>query len=68
MSFREALAAGKFVVTAEVAPPKGTDIGEIIEVAGLLKGRVDAANITDQQSSVMRLGSMAVCHILKDEG
>ena len=68
MSFREALAAGKFVVTAEVAPPKGTDISEIIEVAGLLKGRVDAANVTDQQSSVMRLGSMAVCHILKDEG
>jgi 5,10-methylenetetrahydrofolate reductase len=68
LSFREALAAGKFVVTAEVAPPKGTDISEIIEVAGLLKGRVDAANITDQQSSVMRLGSMAVCHILKDEG
>jgi 5,10-methylenetetrahydrofolate reductase len=68
LSFREALAAGKFVVTAEVAPPKGTDIGEIIEVAGLLKGRVDAANVTDQQSSVMRLGSMAVCHILKDEG
>jgi len=33
-----------------------------------LKGRVDAANVTDQQSSVMRLGSMAVCHILKDEG
>jgi 5,10-methylenetetrahydrofolate reductase len=68
LSFREALAAGKFVVTAEVAPPKGTDISEIIEVAGLLKGRVDAANVTDQQSSVMRLGSMAVCHILKDEG
>lgn len=68
MSFREALAAGKFVVTAEIAPPKGTDISEIIEVAGLLKGRVDAANVTDQQSSVMRLGSMAVCHILKDEG
>jgi 5,10-methylenetetrahydrofolate reductase len=68
LSFREALAAGKYVVTAEVAPPKGTDIGEIIEVAGLLKGRVDAANVTDQQSSVMRLGSLAVCHILKDEG
>jgi 5,10-methylenetetrahydrofolate reductase len=68
LSFRETLAAGKFVVTAEVAPPKGTDISEIIEVAGLLKGRVDAANVTDQQSSVMRLGSLAVCHILKDEG
>jgi 5,10-methylenetetrahydrofolate reductase len=68
LSFREALAAGKYVVTAEVAPPKGTDISEIIEVAGLLKGRVDAANVTDQQSSVMRLGSLAVCHILKDEG
>lgn len=68
MSLHSLLKEGKFVVTAEVAPPKGTDIAEVEEVAQLLKGRVDAANVTDQQSSVMRLGSMAVCHILKEKG
>jgi len=47
------LEAGKFVVTAEVGPLKGTDTTEIKEVAELLRGRVDAANVTDQQSSVM---------------
>jgi len=61
MSFREAIEAGKFAVTAEIGPLKGTDITEINEVAELLKGKVTAANVTDQQSSVMRLGSMAAC-------
>ena len=68
MSFRDSLTEGKFVVTAEVAPPKGTDISQLGEIAGLLKGRVDAVNVTDQQSSVMRLGSMAVCHLLESRG
>jgi len=68
MSLQSALKAGKFVVTAEVGPLKGTDITEIGEVADILKGRVDAANVTDQQSSVMRLGSLATCHLLKDKG
>lgn len=56
MSLKSRLEAGKFVITAEVGPLKGTDITEIEEVAELLQGRVDAANVTDQQSSVMRLG------------
>lgn len=68
MSLKPLLEAGKFVVTAEVAPPKGTDVTEVKEAAELLKGRIDAANVTDQQSSVMRLGSLAVCHLLKDSG
>ena len=68
MSLKSRLEAGKFVITAEVGPLKGTDITEIEEVAELLRGRVDAANVTDQQSSVMRLGSLAVCHLLKDRG
>ncbi|MCD6299833.1 MAG: methylenetetrahydrofolate reductase [Dehalococcoidales bacterium] len=68
MSLQSALKAGKFVVTAEVGPLKGTDITEIGEVADILKGRVDAVNVTDQQSSVMRLGSLATCHLLKDKG
>ncbi len=68
MSLKPLLEAEKFVITAEVGPLKGTDTTEISEVAQLLRGRVDAANVTDQQSSVMRLGSLATCHLLKEEG
>jgi len=68
MSLKSLLEAGKFVITAEVGPLKGTDTTEIREVAQLLQGRVDAANVTDQQSSVMKLGSLATCHLLKEEG
>lgn len=64
----EALRSGKFVVTAEVGPPKGVDIEEMLEDAELLRGRVEAINVTDQQSSVMRLGSLATCHLLKERG
>ena len=68
MSLKTVLDKGKFVITCEVGPLKGTDTTEIIEVAELLKGKVDAANVTDQQSSVMRLGSLAVSHLLKEKG
>jgi len=68
MSLQPVFEAGRFVVTAEVAPPKGTDTTEIEEVAELLRGRVDATNVTDQQSSMMRLGSLATCHLLKEKG
>jgi methylenetetrahydrofolate reductase (NADPH) len=68
MSLQPLLEAGKFVITTEVGPPKGTDITELEEAAEVLRGKVDAANVTDQQSSVMRLGSLPVCHMLKDKG
>ena len=68
MSLQPLFEEGKFVVTAEVGPLKGTDTGEIEEVAELLRERVDAANVTDQQSSVLRLGSLAVSHLLKEKG
>ena len=68
MSLRSVLESGKFAITAEVGPLKGTDISEIEEVAELLLGRVTATNVTDQQSSVMRLGSLATCHLLKEKG
>jgi methylenetetrahydrofolate reductase (NADPH) len=61
---KQAFASGKFVITAEAGPLKGTDITEIEEVSKILKGKVDAVNVTDQQSSVMRLGSLAVSHLL----
>ena len=65
---KDALQSGKFVVTAEVAPPKGVDVTEMLENAELLRSRVNALNVTDQQSSVMRLGSLASCHLLIDRG
>jgi methylenetetrahydrofolate reductase (NADPH) len=68
MSLQPLFEEGKFVVTAEVGPLKGTDTTELMEAVEVLKGRVDAANVTDQQSSVMRLGSLAVCHLLKMKG
>lgn len=68
MSFKQALESGKFLVTAEVGPGKGTEIEHLLKDAEIIKDRVDAINVTDLQSSVMRLGSMAVCHLLTDMG
>ncbi len=68
MSIVEIIKQGKFVVTAEVGPPKGVDIQEMMESAELLRGRVDAVNVTDQQSSAMRLGSLATCRLFKEKG
>ena len=67
-SFKEALESGKFVVTAEVGPPKGTDIAEMLHHIDLLKDKVDGLNVTDNQSSVMRLSSVSVSHIIKEKG
>jgi len=68
MALREALESGKFAITTEVGPLKGTDTSEIMEVAEVLKGRVDGVNVTDQQSAVMRLGSLATCSLLVQRG
>jgi len=67
MSLREVFASGQFAITGEIGPPKGIDIKGILEEAEhYYKGRVNAVNVTDIQSSVMRLGSLPVCHLLKD--
>ncbi len=68
MSFKDILNSGKFVVTAEVGPPKGTDIKEMIHHMEILKGKVDAVNVTDNQSAVMRICSMAVSKIAMEHG
>ncbi len=68
MGLRQALESGKFVVTAEVAPGKGTEVEHLLNDAAIIKDRVDAVNVTDLQSSVMRLGSLAFCHMLTDMG
>ena len=64
MSFREKLESGKFVITSEIGPPKGVDIEESLKEAETLREKVDAFNVTDLQSSVMKLGSLATCHLL----
>jgi len=56
--FKEVLDSGKFVVTSEVAPPKGTNLEKLLHHIDLLKDKVDALNITDHQSSVMRFPSL----------
>lgn len=57
-----------FVVTGEVGPPKGVSFEETIEGAKVMAPYVDAVNVTDNQSAVMRLGSLAVSCLLKREG
>lgn len=65
---REAFANKDFVVTAEIAPPKGVDFTHIRELAHLMKGKVDGVNVTDYQSAVLKAPSMVTCHILWEEG
>jgi 5,10-methylenetetrahydrofolate reductase len=67
-SFKKALESGKFVVTSEVAPPKGTNIDKMIHHIELLKDKVDAMNITDHQSSVMRFPSLGGALLVKEMG
>ena len=68
MTLCEKIKSGKFIVTSEIAPPKGIDVEEILKDAELVRGRVDAINVTDLQSSVMRTGSLAVCKLLIEHG
>jgi methylenetetrahydrofolate reductase (NADPH) len=68
MKLSELFQQDKFVITCENGPPKGTDVTEMLENAELMRGRVDAMNITDAQASVMRLGSLAACALLKQRG
>ena len=66
--FKEALESGKFVVTSEVAPPKGTNLEKFKHHIDLLKDKVDAMNVTDHQSSVMRFPSLGGCLLVKEQG
>ena len=68
MTFCEKVHSDKFLITSEIGPPKGTDVRGVIEEAELVKGRVDAINVTDLQSAVMRAGSIAVSRLLKERG
>jgi len=62
------LAAGHFSVTAECGPPRGADPNVVTEKAAFVKGNVDACNVTDNQTSVVRMSSLAGCMLVKDAG
>ncbi len=66
--FKEALDSGKFVVTSEIGPPKGTNIEKMYHHIDLLKDKVVAMNVTDHQSSVMRFPSIGGCLAIKERG
>jgi methylenetetrahydrofolate reductase (NADPH) len=67
-NFRQAVADREFLVTAEVAPPKGGNIAHMVEMASKLKGRVHAVNITDGSRAVMRMSPLAASVILMQQG
>lgn len=59
---------GEFVVSAEIGPPKGINLDGVLATAKEYLSGLRAVNVTDNQSSVMRLGSLATCKVLKDAG
>ncbi|MFC1861786.1 methylenetetrahydrofolate reductase [Chloroflexota bacterium] len=67
-SFRDTLNSSKFAITSEVAPPKGTNIENMLHHIELLKDKVDAINVTDHQSSVMRFPSIGGCLAIREQG
>ena len=68
LQLRQALAEGRFAVTAEVTPPRGGDAGRTLEAAAALRGLVQAVNVTDGSRAVMRMSSLAMCRLLLEAG
>jgi 5,10-methylenetetrahydrofolate reductase len=68
MTFKEKLASGKSLVTSEIGPPKGISLDKVLEEMFPLKGRLDAVNVTDLQSSCLRMSALAGSILLKGNG
>ena len=62
------LTSGKFAVTAEAGPPKGTSAEAIRKKGELLRHCCDAVNVTDNQTAIVRMSSVAGCLLLKQQG
>jgi methylenetetrahydrofolate reductase (NADPH) len=62
------LEGGEFAVTAECGPPRGADPEPLLRKAAWLKDHVDAVNVTDNQTAVVRMSSLAACSLLKGAG
>ena len=68
MTIPEIVTRKGFAVTVELTPPKGADCRSFLQAAGELAPWVDAINVTDGPSAVMRLGSLSLCHLLREKG
>ena len=66
--FRQTLAAGRFAITAEVAPPASSDPEQLLAKVRPLKGLVDAVNVTDAASARVAMGALAAAAIIAREG
>ncbi len=67
-NLEKVLTAGHFAVTGELGPPRGNNAEEVRKKAEHLKGIVDSVNITDNQTAVVRMSSVAACKLLLEEG
>src|SRR3989338_6025568 len=67
-TLKDSLSSKKFTITAEICPPKGTDVSDLLKKAQLLKDKIAAANVTDNQRAVMRLSSLACSVLLLKQG
>lgn len=68
LTLRDKLEAGMFAVTGELGPPRGCDGDVVRKKAGMLRGVVDAVNITDNQTAIVRMSSIAASVICMQEG
>jgi methylenetetrahydrofolate reductase (NADPH) len=66
--FKLLLDSGEFIMTSEIGPPKGTNIEKMHHHIDILKDKVDAINVTDHQSSVMRFPSIGGCLAIEERG
>ncbi|MBW2028404.1 MAG: methylenetetrahydrofolate reductase [Deltaproteobacteria bacterium] len=67
-NLEKVLKSGHFAFTGELGPPRGTNTEVVTKKAEYLKGKVDAVNITDNQTAVVRMASWAACLILIQKG
>ena len=67
-NLEKVLKSGAFAVTAEIGPPKGAVAAVVKRKADLLKGSCDAYNVTDNQTAIVRMSSLAGCVMLKEAG
>ena len=67
MTLKEAIDSKKFIITCELAPPKGTDVSSLVKIAASLKDKADAVNLTDGQGGNMRMCPLAAGVFLLEE-
>ena len=66
MSFSDTLKSGKFLITTDVIPPKGINTSKMLSRIDSLVGKVDAVNVVDLPSSVMRVSPLPIALLLKE--